>query len=82
MNYRNGELFFDAEAYWRDKEYKKYVVRLSKGSGKREESRVYNITARTPERAIRAAKAYSTLTGRVSGTARLATPTDLGCTKA
>jgi len=80
--YRNGELFFDAEEYWRDKEYKKWVVRLSKGSGKKEQSRVYNIQARTIVRAIAAAKAYSVLTGRVRGEARLATPADLGATMA
>lgn len=79
-SYRNGELFFDAEEYWRDKEYKKWVVRISKGYGKKEVSRIYNITARTVERAIAAAKAYSVLTGRVRGEARLATPTDLGAT--
>lgn len=72
------DLFFDAEEYWRDKEYKCWVVCLSKGDGKRRCTSFFNIQARTPERAIHVAKLHSLMKGKVYGTARLATPHDLG----
>lgn len=78
--YVNGDLFFDAEAYWRDKLFKKWVVYLSKGSGKKPDTRIMYIGASTEEKAIACAKRHCVLTGRVHGRARLATPTDLGCT--
>lgn len=72
---------FDAEAYWRDKKFKKWVVHLSVRSGKKKEERqIVNVQARTEERAIECAKRHSLLKGRVYGRAWLATPADLGCT--
>ena len=74
-----GDLFFDAEAYWRDKPFKKWVVYLEKGSRKKSDSRIMYIQARNKERAITCAKQHCVLTGRIIGRARLATPSDLGC---
>lgn len=86
---RQKPMFFDAEEYWRDKTYKCWVVCLEarKGkvkpsrSGKRKEYRAYyNVQARTAERAIEVAKRHCTvLSGKIYGSARLATPSDLGC---
>lgn len=85
---RQKHMFFDAEEYWRDKPYKCWVVCLYSGkgsikpstSGRRKEYRAYyNVQARTAERAIEVARCYCTvLSGRIYGTARLATPGDLG----
>jgi hypothetical protein len=77
---RQKHLFFDAEEYWKDKPFKKWVVRLATGSGKKEQSALYWVQARNEERAIAVAKSVCTvLNGRIRGTARLATPRDLGC---
>jgi hypothetical protein len=76
-----GDLFFDAEAYWRDKPFKKWVVYLTKGSGKKTDNRTMYIGAATAEKAIACAKRHCVLTGRINGRARLATPSDLGCTQ-
>lgn len=74
-----ADLFFDAEAYWRDKPFKKWVVYLTKGSGKKTDNRTMYIGAATEEKAIACAKRHCVLTGRINGRARLATPSDLGC---
>jgi hypothetical protein len=59
----NRELFFDAVEYWKDKEYKKWVVRLSarktnyRNQGKKKEYvDIKLVTAKTAERAILVAK--------------------------
>jgi len=82
----NRALFFDAEEYWKDKEYKKWVVRLSsRKTNNRMEKRkkeyvdIKLVTARTAERAIATAIAHCvSLKGRIYGRARLAEPSDLG----
>jgi len=82
----NRELFFDAEEFWRDKEYKKWVVRLSSRSTnnkrekrKREYIDIKLVTARTAERAVEVAKNHCVyLKGKIYGKARLAEPADLG----
>ncbi len=70
---------FDAEAYWSTREYKKWVVYLQKGNGKKAQRDIMIVQARTEARAIKCAQRHSLLTGRVYGTARLARPGDLGC---
>ena len=82
----NRELFFDAEEFWRDKEYKKWVVRLSsrktnnRMEGKKKEYvDIKYVTAKTAERAILVAKDNCfSLKGKIYGTARLAEPSDFG----
>lgn len=70
---------FDAEEYWREKLYKKWVVLLATGSGKKEQCTIYYVQARNEDRAVAVAKRVCTvLKGRVHGRARLATPADLG----
>jgi len=70
---------FDAEAYWATRKYKKWVVYLQKGNGKKAQKDMFIIQARTEERAIKCAKNHSLLKGCVHGSARLARPSDLGC---
>ena len=70
---------FDAERYWASREYKKWVVYLSVGSGKKAKTDRILVTARNEERAVICAKKHSLLTGRVFGRASLARPSDLGC---
>jgi len=88
---RQKHMFFDAEEYWKDKPYKCWVVCLSSNKGKVKPSKCgkrkeylafYNVQARMEERAIEVAKKHCTvLSGRIYGTARLATPADLGATE-
>ena len=78
---KQKHLFFDAEEYWQGKLYRIWVVRLEGRNRKtrKKDSMVFNITAKTPERAVSAAKKHcALLVGKVDGTARLATPPDLG----
>lgn len=70
---------FDAEAFGAGHEYKKWVVYLTKGSGKKAVTDKVIVQARTEERAIKCAMANSMLKGRVGAFARLARPSDLGC---
>jgi hypothetical protein len=73
---------FNAEQYWSTREYKKWVVLLSKHRGfktKAVASDVILVRARTSAKAIATARHHSTLTGNVSACARLANPWDLGC---
>ena len=67
---------FDAEKYWSDKKTKKWVVKLHASRGQPETKYV---CARTKERAVTTAINNSLLKGNVRGSARLATPLDLGC---
>ena len=76
----NWDCDFDEEAFWAKFEFKKWVVILSSGSGKKEKQDRHIIQARTKERAIACAKRHSLLKGRIDGTAWLARPSDLGCT--
>jgi hypothetical protein len=69
---------FDPEEYWRDKQYKCYVIILSAGEPVREKRDRFNIQARTQERAIACAKRQSLLKGAIRSFALLATPADLG----
>lgn len=80
---------FDPEEYWKDKLYKCWVVCLTArngtikpAKGRRDFHAYYNVQAKTAERAIEVAKLYCTvLTGTIHGTARLAEPSDLGCSE-
>lgn len=78
---RQKHLYFDIEQYWQGKLYKVWFVRLdgkNRKTGKKD-SMCFLITAKTPEKAIAGAKKHcALLVGRVYGTARLATPPDLG----
>jgi hypothetical protein len=69
---------FDRETYWADKEYKKWVVNLGNTRGGRDKKYV---SARTEAGAILTGRIHSHLKGRVSASARLATPMDLGATR-
>lgn len=72
---------FDAETYWKGKEHKKWVVTLSSASStnKKQTVREYIVVARNKAKAINAAKLHCVV-GRICchGSARLATPEDLG----
>jgi hypothetical protein len=73
----------EADAYWADKEYKKFVVTLERGPQRKPEREILYIGARSTERAIKCAKAHATRIQRPSRIAcRLATAQDLGCTRA
>ena len=73
-------LDFDPEAYWARREFKKWVVFLKNKSRQRKGiSDIKIVRARTSVGAIKTAKANSSLRGRLICTARLATPSDLGC---
>lgn len=81
---------FDAEAYWADKEFKKWVVALEgrksveMPSGKIKRIKVSDfilVQARTEERAIATAKRWSFMKGRIyCKSCWLARPEDLGAT--
>lgn len=66
---------FDPAAFWRDHEYKKWVVTVEAGQ-KRD---VKYVSASDQEGAEQAAIDNSYLPGRLTARARLATPRDLGC---
>ncbi|PRZ51185.1 hypothetical protein BX589_12026 [Paraburkholderia fungorum] len=72
---------FDAESYWRDKPYKKWVVEVGRWNGRFVTSQTVYVSAKTQEGAEATAKANTVVTGRLSARARLATPRDLGCTR-
>lgn len=73
----------EADAYWADKERKKYVVTLERGpEWKRPEREIKYVTARSTDLAIRCAKANATLITRPTRVyCRLATAQDLGCVR-
>ena len=75
---------FSPDEYWGKRKYKIFVVHLESGEGGKGKKRnfsVYIIMARTPERAVEVAKKHCySVTGKVYGYARLATPRDLGAT--
>jgi hypothetical protein len=66
---------FDPEAYWRDREHKKWVVVVTSYRG----SETRYIGATDKEGAENCAIERSYLEGHKSAFARLATPRDLGC---
>lgn len=68
---------FNAQEYWAGREFAKWVVVLGSRKGR---DRKY-VRARDAQAAIDTAIIHSHLTGRISGRARLATPTDLGATR-
>lgn len=74
---------FNAEEYWRDKPSKAWVASLksTKGKGRHKVEKHHRMYVRAKDSvgAIRTARAFTFLTGRISGTVRLATPTDIGC---
>jgi hypothetical protein len=70
---------FDAEAYWATREFKKWVVCLTKGNGKKAQRDYIIVQARTEEKAIKCAKRHTMLKGNVGAFAWLARPGDLGC---
>ncbi len=71
-------LKFDADAYWRDKVKKVWVVVLHKTSKKHPGNDKKIVRAQTAAGAVKTAKANSLLSGKLSASVRLATPTDLG----
>lgn len=73
----------EANAYWSDREYKKWVVNFNRGSGRRAESTTVYVGAINKDRAVRAGREAAVLMGRTwarraSAQARLATYRDLG----
>lgn len=72
---------FDAEAFWRDKPFKKWVVEVGRWNGRFRAAQTLYVSAKTQEGAETTAKANTIVAGRLSVHARLATPRDLGCTK-
>ena len=80
----NTPVAFNPEEYWKDKPSKVWVATLksTKGKGRQkvlDHHRMY-VRAKDSAGAIRTAKAFTFLRGRISGNVRLATPEDLGCT--
>jgi len=75
---------FNPEEYWKDKLHKVWVVFVTatfrEQGKKRTKSHVMYIRAKTHVGARRCAREHCFLKGRLSTTARLATPTDLWCT--
>lgn len=72
---------FDAEAYWADKETKKWVVFIQNRARQKKDkvTDIKIVGARTKTGAVKTARANSFMRGRVVCSARLATPADLGC---
>lgn len=72
----------ETEKYWAGKPFKKWVVYVSKTRGYSSKpittDKLY-VRASSYESACRSGKDNSMLTGRVSVSARLAGPGDLGC---
>lgn len=74
-----------ANAYWADKEYKKWVVTFTAGSRRNRRHREVNVGAATGSGARRAALAAMETMGQTwarsaASTVRLARAQDLGCT--
>lgn len=71
----------DVEKYWHGKPFKKWVVYVTKikGFGKAIATDKLYVRASSYEKACITGKANSMFTGRLSVSARLATPADLGC---
>lgn len=73
----------EANAYWAEREWKKWVVTLERGPRLKAEREVKFVGARTRELAIKAAKANAMRVTRPTRVhCRLATAHDLGCTPA
>lgn len=74
---------FNPEAYWAGHKFKKWVVLLQSKSRQKKKcvSDIKYVRARTSAGAIRTAKTNSSLKGRLVCSARLATPSDLGCVR-
>ncbi len=74
---------FDAKAYWATRKYKKFVVKLTSTIGRGKQAIKKHQTmycgGENSAQAIKVAKENTFLSGRISGSCRLATPTDLGC---
>ena len=70
---------FDAEAYWADRLYKKWVVEFTSTSGRTDTCIACSATA---DGAIRQARSSTTMRGRIKVSARLAHPEDLECVEA
>lgn len=76
----------EANAYWSEREYKKWVVLFSRGPAYRRECREFYVAARDRESAIITGRAAAVLLNqpwarRAQASARLATHVDLGCQK-
>jgi len=72
----------EADKYWADKPFKKWVVYVSKtkgAGGKVIKSDKLFVRARSYRNACVTGRYYSSLTGSTTVTARLAGPEDLGC---
>ena len=68
---------FNPEECWADRDYKKWVVVL--GNGKKRDRKI--VGSATVEGALLTARHHTHLKGRISASARLATPHDLGAVK-
>lgn len=77
---------FDADAYWRDRKYKKWVVTIRPWSHRDKSRRDIIVGAKTRDGAIQTAKDVASIVGMpgkvVCAGVRLATPTDLGAVPA
>lgn len=72
----------EANAYWADKEHKKWVVTLERGRQSKPEREVLYVTSRTRDGAIRCGKDNAIRITRPARTsARLATAQDLGAVR-
>lgn len=70
---------FDPEAYWGPREFKKWVVLVARYRGfKAQYAETKYVRARTEEDACRIALRESCVPGRLTASARLAYPHDLG----
>jgi hypothetical protein len=72
---------FDAQAYWADKPYKKWIVVVGRWKGSRFVGQTMHVGASTRDRAEQTALANVTGTKKLEARARLATPNDLGCVR-
>ncbi len=74
---------FDAKAYWATRKYKKFVVSLTSTIGRGKQAirkhQVMYCGGENSAQAIKVARENTFLSGRISGSCRLATPEDLGC---
>ncbi len=76
----------EANAYWADREYKKWVVRLNRGSGRRAQSVTVYVGAGNKDQATRVGRGAAVLMGhgwarQACAHTRLATYRDLGAVR-
>lgn len=79
MNQATLPGIFDAQAYWADRPYKKWVVQFTNTFGRTD---TCIACSATEDGAIRQARSSTTMRGRLTVHARLAHPEDLDCVEA